>query len=115
MRPTTALDDNVFDFDYLLHPGTRFEHPREVVSHPGLTLEGRKSDKEGRTFLHHGISARNFKRQFTLADHVEVKGARFENGLLIVDLVREIPEAMKPRRIAIGGPSVANQIEGTAA
>ena len=68
-----------------------------------LTLEGRKSDKEGKTFLHRGISARNFKRQFTLADHVEVKGARFENGLLIIDLQREIPEAMKPRRIAING------------
>ena len=38
MRPTTALDDNVFDFDYLLHPGIRFEHPRDVVSHSGLTL-----------------------------------------------------------------------------
>jgi hypothetical protein len=38
MRPTTAIDDNVFDFDYLLHPGTRFEHPRDVVSHPGLSL-----------------------------------------------------------------------------
>ena len=44
-------------------------------------------------------------RQFTLADHVEVKGARFENGLLIVDLVRESREAMKPRRISIGDPS----------
>jgi hypothetical protein len=40
MRPTTALDDNVFDFDYLLHPGTRFEHPRDVVSHTGLILAG---------------------------------------------------------------------------
>ena len=38
MRPTTAIDDNVFDFDYLLHPGTRFERPQDVVSHPGLTL-----------------------------------------------------------------------------
>jgi hypothetical protein len=38
MRPTTAIDDNVFDFDYLLHPGTRFEHPRDVVSHPGVSL-----------------------------------------------------------------------------
>jgi len=38
MRPTTAIDDNVFDFDYLLHPGTRFEHPRDVVSHLGLSL-----------------------------------------------------------------------------
>jgi len=92
--------------------------PEEValtVEQNVLTLEGRKTEKEEKLFLHRGISARSFKRQFTLADHVEVKGARFENGLLIVDLVREIPEAMKPRCIAIGGPSVANQIEGTAA
>jgi hypothetical protein len=38
MRPTTAIHDNVFDFDYLLHPGAKFEHPRDVVSHPGLSL-----------------------------------------------------------------------------
>ena len=82
-----------------------------------LTLEGRKADKEGKTFLHRGISTRNFKRQFTLADYVEVKGARFENGLLLIDLQREIPEAMKPRRIAINGASPSNvtQIEAKAA
>jgi molecular chaperone IbpA len=55
------------------------------------------------------------KRQFTLADHVEVKGVRSENGLLLIDLVREIREAMKPRRIVINGPSAANQIEAKAA
>ena len=76
-----------------------------------LTLEGRKSEKEEKIFLHRGMSARNFKRQFTLADHVEVKGARFENGLLLIDLVREIPEAMKPRRIAIGASNDNKQIE----
>jgi molecular chaperone IbpA len=83
-----------------------------------LTLEGRKAtEKEERHFLHRGISARSFKRQFTLADHVEVKGARFENGLLIIDLMRQIPEAMKPRRIPIGeaGSSGAKQIEAKAA
>ncbi|MGY4503863.1 hypothetical protein ACVWYH_007820 [Bradyrhizobium sp. GM24.11] len=59
---------------------------------------------------------RYFTRQFTLADHVEVKGARFENGLLIIELQREIPEAMKPRRIAINGaPSNVTQIESRAA
>ncbi|UVO33432.1 Hsp20 family protein [Bradyrhizobium arachidis] len=79
-----------------------------------LALEGRRAEKDDRHFLHRGISARSFKRQFTLADHVEVKGARFENGLLIVDLMREIPEAMKPRRIAING-AAANQIEAKAA
>ena len=71
-------------------------------------MEGHKSDKEERTFLHRGSSAPNFKRQFTLADHVEVRGARFENGLLVIDLQREIPEAKKPRRIAIGGASPRN-------
>src|SRR4029079_2432644 len=82
-----------------------------------LTLEGRKAEKEGKTFLHRGISTRSFKRQFTLADHVEVKGARFENGLLIIELQREIPEAMKPRRIAINGAGQSNvtQIEAKAA
>ena len=92
--------------------------PQEValtVEQNVLTLVGRKTEKEEKQFLHRGISARSFKRQFTLADHVEVKGARFENGLLMIDLVREIPEAMKPRRIAINGPSAANQTEAKAA
>jgi molecular chaperone IbpA len=80
-------------------------------------MEGRKGDKEEKTFLHRGISARSFKRQFTLADHVEVNGARFENGLLVIDLQREIPEAMKPRRIAINGagPGNVTQLEAKAA
>ena len=82
-----------------------------------LTLEGRGAEKDEKTFLHRGISTRSFKRQFTLADHVEVKGARFENGLLVIELQREIPEAMKPRRIAIAGAGAgsANQIEAKAA
>ena len=88
-----------------------------MVAQSALTLEGRNSEKDEKTFLHRGISARNFKRQFTLADHVEVKGAWFENGLLVVDLQREIPEAMKPRRIAINGADASNvtQIESRAA
>ena len=93
--------------------------PNEVtltVEQNVLTLEGKKAEKEGKTFLHRGISTRSFKRQFTLADHVEVKGARFENGLLLIDLQREIPEAMKPRRIAINGSGTnVNQIEAKAA
>jgi molecular chaperone IbpA len=75
-----------------------------------LTLEGRRAEKEGRTFLYRGISARPFKRQFTLADHVEVKSAAFENGLLVIDLERRLPEAMKPRKIAINGPATASRI-----
>ena len=58
-----------------------------------------------------------FKRQFSLADYVQVKGAAFDNGLLKIELLREIPEAMKPRRIAINGASAGNvhQLEGKAA
>jgi molecular chaperone IbpA len=67
-----------------------------------LTVEGRKGEKDGHHYLYRGISARPFRRVFNLADYVEVKGASFESGLLRIDLVREVPEAMKPRRIAIG-------------
>ena len=66
-----------------------------------LTVEGRKADKTERHYLHQGISARAFRRQFNLADYVHVSGAAFDNGLLQIKLVREIPEAMKPRRIPI--------------
>ena len=67
-----------------------------------LTITGTKAEeKAGRQFLHQGIAARNFERRFQLADHVKVEGASLENGLLHVQLVREIPEAMKPRTITI--------------
>lgn len=82
-----------------------------------VIVEGNKVDKTEREYLYHGISARPFKRQFNLADYVQVKGAAFENGLLKIELIREIPEAMKPRRIAINGASSDNvrQLEGKAA
>jgi len=82
-----------------------------------LTVEGRKAEKPQREFLYQGISARPFKRQFNLADYVQVKGATFDNGLLQIELVREIPEAMKPRRIAISGmpASKVQQIDSKAA
>jgi molecular chaperone IbpA len=110
------LDENHFQISVAL-AGFKPDEVELTVEQNILTLEGQKSDKEGKTFLHRGISARNFKRQFTLADHVEVKGARFDNGLLVIDLQREIPEAMKPRRIAINGdgPSNVTQIESKAA
>lgn len=82
-----------------------------------LTVEGRKTDKGQRKLLYRGISSRPFKRQFVLAAHVGVEGARFDNGLLQVELVRRIPDAMKPRRIAIDNLSASNvqQIEREAA
>jgi molecular chaperone IbpA len=66
-----------------------------------LTVEGRKAATDDRDYLYHGIQVRPFRRVFNLAEFVEVKGATFEGGLLKIDLVREVPEAMKPRRIAI--------------
>jgi len=74
-----------------------------------LTVEGRKSTKTEHHYLYQGISARAFRRQFNLADYVKVLGASFENGLLKITLVREIPEAMKPRRIEITAGSTSHK------
>ena len=79
-----------------------------------VTIEGNKPEKAEREFLYRGISTRHFKRQFNLADYVQVKDASFDNGLLKIELVREIPEAMKPRRIAINGSNV-HQLEAKVA
>ncbi|MBI5261345.1 MAG: Hsp20 family protein [Bradyrhizobium sp.] len=77
-----------------------------------LTIEGRKPDSAAHEYLYQGIAARPFRRVFNLADYVRVKEASFKDGLLIVDLVREIPEAMKPRKISIAtGGSSSPQIE----
>jgi len=67
-----------------------------------LTVEGKKPDGAAREYLYQGIAARPFRRVFNLADYVQVKQASFQDGLLTIDLVREVPEAMKPRRIEIG-------------
>jgi len=84
-----------------------------------VTVEGSKAERTERDYLSRGISARPFKRQFSLADYVQVKGAAFENGLLKIELFREIPEAMKPRRIAINEASASagnvQQLEAKAA
>lgn len=68
----------------------------------------RKADEDGKkpTYLHQGIAERNFRRQFKLADHVKVVSANLANGLLHVDLEKEVPEAMKPRQIPINGSNV---------
>jgi len=73
-----------------------------VVERGNLTVKGKKSEEaEKKSFLHKGIAARSFERKFQLADHVNVVSAALENGLLHIDLVREIPEAMKPKKISI--------------
>ena len=69
-----------------------------------LVVTGKKGEAEdSRTFVHRGIAARSFERKFELADYVQVKGAKLDNGLLTIDLVREVPEAMRPRKVAIAG------------
>jgi molecular chaperone IbpA len=72
------------------------------VKENALVVSARKSeDDQSRTYLHRGIATRAFERRFHLADHVRVEGASHADGMLHIDLVREIPEALKPRRIAI--------------
>ncbi|MCA1774970.1 MAG: Hsp20 family protein [Paracoccaceae bacterium] len=87
------------------------------VKDRALVVTARKAedDSEERTFLHRGIATRAFERRFTLADHVKVTGASHADGMLHIDLVREVPEALKPRRIEIASAKRqdANLIEGT--
>lgn len=85
-----------------------------VTEQNTLTISGSKSDSEsedGREFLYRGIATRSFERRFQLADHVRVESAKLENGLLHVELKRELPEQMKPRRIEIsnGNPAIESE------
>ena len=81
------------------------EHELDIQVEGGLlTIKGQKAEEnkgKKREFIHHGIAFRGFERKFSLADHVEVQDARLHNGLLEINLVKIIPEAMKPKRIAI--------------
>ena len=81
-----------------------------------LSVRGQKADEQERKYLHKGIAYRAFERRFDLADHVEVTGADLTNGLLTIRLVREVPEAMKPRTIAIddGGAVLEHDTEEAA-
>ena len=80
-----------------------------------MAVSGKQPDDQTeRSFLHRGIAGRTFRRSFQLADHVKVQGAALENGLLHIELAREIPEAMKPRKIAINGRAPV-EIEAQAA
>lgn len=79
------------------------EDELSITNEPNLlVVKGVKSDSEDEVqYLHHGLALRPFTRRFELADHVSVVGAKLENGLLVINLEREVPEEMKPRRIAI--------------
>ena len=94
------------------------EDELEIESHQNvLTVTGRKDKPEAdnddtTTWLHRGIAERGFQRRFQLADHVFVTGADLKNGLLIISLKRELPEALKPRKIEIGAKSDGKLIAG---
>lgn len=81
-----------------------------------LVISGKKDEQpeEAARYLHRGIAERAFERRFTLADHIRVAGATLENGLLHVDLVREVPEALKPRTIEIAKGDAPKSIENQA-
>ena len=76
-----------------------------------LVVEGKQNEKQnGTRYLHRGIAGRAFERRFELADHIHVVTSALENGLLVIELKREIPEALKPRTIAIqNGPAVEHR------
>lgn len=87
----------------------------EITTKPNmLVVTGRRKEEAERHFLHRGIATRAFERQFQLADYVEVTHAAMVDGLLRIDLKREVPEAVKPRRIAIDGEESAPAIEAEA-
>jgi molecular chaperone IbpA len=89
-----------------------------TVQENSLVIKADKAKPEANKevkYLYRGIATRAFERRFDLADHIKVTGARLENGVLSVDLVREVPEAMKPRKIAVEALGTAKVIENAAA
>jgi molecular chaperone IbpA len=97
------------DNDYCIQLAVAGFTPQEIditAQQNVLIVSGRKSDEtdeKGGDFIYRGIANRSFERRFALADHIQVRGADLKDGLLSIDLVREIPESMKPRKISIGG------------
>lgn len=105
------LGDNEYRITMAVAGFDRDEFNIEVKEQSLVVSGQKKPDDKDRTFLHRGIAARNFERRFQLADFVEVKGADLKNGLLHIDLVRNLPERMKPRTIIIDGDGAPRQIE----
>ncbi len=87
----------------------------ELTQHGGkLLISGQKKAEQGQhQMLHQGIASRNFKQSFSLADHVKVESAALENGLLSIDLVREVPEELKPRKIEISPSGAKTMVESS--
>ena len=97
------------DNDYRIELAVAGFRPNEIditAQQNVLIVSGKKgeeSENRGQDYIYRGIATRSFERRFALADHIQVRGADLKDGLLAIELVREIPEAMKPRKINIGG------------
>ena len=98
-------DENAYRISVAVAGFTADELSVEVKDSALVIAARRTEDEPGRTWLHRGIATRAFERRFHLADHVRVTGATHADGMLHVELVREIPEALKPRRIEIARTS----------
>ena len=96
------VDDNKYRID-LAVAGFKPDEVDITAQQNQLVVTGRKGDENGSDYIHRGIATRSFERRFGLADHIQVTGADMRDGLLSIELVREIPEAMKPKKISIGG------------
>ena len=96
------LDENSYRIS-LAVAGFRKEEIDITAQQNLLIVAGRRQDDDGTGYIHRGIATRSFERRFGLADHVTVRSADLRDGLLCIDLVREIPEAMRPRKISLGG------------
>ena len=108
------------DNDYRIELAVAGFKPNEIditAQQNVLIVSGRKneeSDEKGSDYIYRGIANRSFERRFALADHIQVRGADLKDGLLAIELVREIPEAMKPRKIDMGGSESQRTIEAEA-
>jgi molecular chaperone IbpA len=110
-----SVGDNAYRIE-LAVAGFRPDELSLEVKENLLTVQGRKAaDATAKRYLHRGLAERNFERRFQLADHVEVTDAHLGDGLLTISLKREIPEALKPRKIAIKSAEAGQLIESKAA
>ncbi len=107
-----AIDENKYEITLAVSGFAEADLDLQVENKV-LTIKGKKTeDKKQRNYLHKGIATRAFERKFNLADYVEITSAKLENGLLSINLVKEIPEVMKPKKISINSDNDLNLIEG---
>ncbi|MGI3185521.1 Hsp20 family protein [Nioella aestuarii] len=106
------IDENAYRISVAVAGFTGDELSVEQRENALVVAARKEKDETARTYLHRGIATRAFEKRFTLADHVKVTAATHENGMLHIDLVREVPEALKPRRIAITSDAGVPAIEG---